>query len=1376
MRNTTNPIRLLAEILGLVAASELLVSLAMPFLGSGLGPAASIATHVLLLVLVCSPTVYWRCMSNMHRPAERSKAMSGHSSKTSIRSAIVLTGAAQVLGLSLTVAGVWVQVRNLDEEAQVRFDRGTDRIEAEVKRRLELPLYGLNGLQAATAANPTVSHAAFKEIVQALGTETQFPGVKAMGFIERVPRGSLLAYLGQVRRGDLTHFSIQTQGAAPYLYVFKHIEPIDKNLADWGYDLGQDPMRRETIEQAIDRGIVALSTRRGLASDTKAPPLWLYFLPLYRQGSTIDTTVQRRDAVRGLLSASFVLSDVLDGAVDQGSEALHMALFDGSAQDTSNLVLEAQSQLSVLDTEQLEASDDHNLRQSTRILVLGGRTLSLRVSSTPAFDASIDRSNIALTAIGGTMLSFLLALATWALAAGRVRSQNLANRMTRELDTMARVVQSTDNAVVITDKQLRITWVNEGFVRMSGYSLEEAQGRTPGDLMGSGKSDPAAIQTLIASAQAGVPCRVELLNRAKDGREYWLDTDVQPTRNARGELIGFMEIGTEITKQKLTQTELISAQEKMSEMTDRLTLAIEGGNDGLWDWMDLQQDAQWWSPSYFKLLGYDTTELIPSASSFMQLLHSDCLANTNEAYELAVHHGKDYNIEHRLRTRDAGYRWFRARAKVFRDNKGNAVRMAGSVHDVHDRRMAQAEVQRTGALLRGSIEALDDAFALFDPDDKLVTYNKRYREMYPASADLIVAGSTFEQIIRRGTECGIYPEAIGREEVWIAERMAQHRQPTSRITRRFSDGRTVRVIERRMPDGHTVAFRVDITDFVEAREAAEAASRSKSQFVANMSHEIRTPMNAILGMLRLLQNTELSSLQLDYTEKTEGAARSLLGLLNDILDFSKVEAGKMTLDPRPFRLDKLMRDLSVILSSNVGGKSIEILFDIDANVPHVLVGDDMRLQQVLINLGGNAIKFTDQGLVVLRIRVIDRTATDVMLEFSIKDSGIGIAPENQAQIFSGFSQAEASTTRRFGGTGLGLAISSRLVQLMGSSMQLDSTPGKGSTFSFQLRLAIAAEDAVPRTIPAAVVQRTPQRTLVVDDNRIALDLLSAMARSLGWQVDTAASGHEAVACVQRGVDAGTPYDVIFLDWQMPEMDGWETNERIQRCIAEKPSLQAPKVFMVTAHGRDMLSQRTAHEQAALSGFLVKPVTASMLQDTVTGSGIVATPVQAPVRKKRLQGMRLLVVEDNKINQMVAHGLLSQEGAIVTLADNGALGVEAVAGMSPAFDVVLMDLQMPVMDGFAATRAIRQGLGLVELPIIAMTANAMASDREACLAAGMDDHVGKPFELGHLVTTLLRLSGRQVDSGPPAATQRHKPQMQSQTTLRVTWTWQARCCV
>jgi CheY-like chemotaxis protein len=453
-----------------------------------------------------------------------------------------------------------------------------------------------------------------------------------------------------------------------------------------------------------------------------------------------------------------------------------------------------------------------------------------------------------------------------------------------------------------------------------------------------------------------------------------------------------------------------------------------------------------------------------------------------------------------------------------------------------------------------------------------------------------------------------------------------------------------------------------------------------------------------------------------------------------------------------------MRDLSVIFSASLGNKPVEVLFDIDPRMPRQLLGDSLRLQQILINLGGNAIKFTSRGEVVVRVHLEgleghgpDRQAR---LHFAVKDSGIGIAPENQHKIFAGFTQAEASTTRRFGGTGLGLSICRRLIEMMGGQLQLESAVDGGSTFSFSVVLPVV-EAAASATTEANGTQSALAPwslpglpVLVVDDNPMARELMANMGDSLGWRLETADSGEAALARIAERHARGEPYQAVFVDWTMPGLDGWQTSARIRSLITGgNGSTASPLIMMVTAHGREMLAQQTTEVQSLIDGYLVKPVTASMLFDAMQlalqPSGATAsaraTGHAAPVMQP-LAGLRILLVEDNAINQQVAEELLGGQGAAIDIADNGLRGVEAVqaaVATGKPYDAVLMDMQMPVMDGLAATRDIRGRLAVVDLPIIAMTANAMAGDRDACLAAGMNDHVGKPFDLDRLVATLLQ---------------------------------------
>lgn len=562
------------------------------------------------------------------------------------------------------------------------------------------------------------------------------------------------------------------------------------------------------------------------------------------------------------------------------------------------------------------------------------------------------------------------------------------------------------------------------------------------------------------------------------------------------------------------------------------------------------------------------------------------------------------------------------------------------------------------------------------------------------------------------------------------------------------NGRAIRVIGINFDVTERKEFE---SNLLEAKRLAEQATLSKGQFLANMSHEIRTPMNAVLGMLQLLRQTNLDTRQFDYVSKTQTAARSLLGLLNDILDYSKIDAGRMELDRHPFNLENLMRDLAVVLSGNLGDKDVELLFEIDPALPQMMVADQLRLQQILVNLAGNAIKFTQKGHVVISLVELERNSEQISLRFAVSDTGIGIAPEQITRIFDGFTQAEASTTRRFGGTGLGLAISKRLVALMGGELRVESTFGKGSRFWFDL--AFKVSDFQPLVESA---HETPRHALIVDDNPSAGEILVGIVNAFGWKVDYVGGGAQAVVKFVETKRRGIAYDVVVMDSNMPDFDGALVANLIRR---ESGVAETPIIMMGTAFD----GATAANDQGVpFADFLTKPITPKQLVEAMRRA--LGNPSersqQIPVKIqaiKRLKGLRLLVVEDNALNRQVVYELLRNEGADVTLAEGGLSGVELVMGGVGLFDVVIMDVQMPDIDGLEATRRIRADGRFALLPILAMTANASNVDRIECLRAGMNEHVGKPIDIDEVVSILLRLAGRDMTASNSDTSMREERQ-------------------
>ncbi|CAK0771745.1 two-component system, sensor histidine kinase and response regulator [Gammaproteobacteria bacterium] len=883
--------------------------------------------------------------------------------------------------------------------------------------------------------------------------------------------------------------------------------------------------------------------------------------------------------------------------------------------------------------------------------------------------------------------------------------------------------QSRDGIGMVDAFSQRILDANDAWCRMLGYTREELLQRTILELEGNIPQETAERVGAIRT-QGWAEFEAPMIH--KDGRVLnTLVTAKQVEIDGHPRLLGTVR---DITEQKRAETALRETQERLQLIFNSTTNGLLVANDGGRIVMT--------NPALETLLGYAPNELLGKPVELLVPVEKrDWHVELRHAFFMTPsHHIHNVTREVHAQHRDGHEIPIELSLNRF-DNAEERLALA-MVIDITERIHAKMELERSRENWRNLAEAMPHMVWSCAPDGHPDYVSHQWVD-YTGDSDM---GNWFNRL---------HPEDRERTlAAWThSVRTGENYDLEYRIRRYDGVYRwfKVRGTPVRCPEGGILKWHgcnIDIENIKQSEWAAEQANRAKSEFLANMSHEIRTPMNAIIGLTQLVLETELTSKQQDYLQKVKNSAHALLGILNDILDYSKLEAGQLTLEAVDFRLDDIFHNLSALFSFQAEEKGVEIFFEIVPPLPTALNGDPLRLGQILNNLVGNAVKFTEHGEIHIKAERARNNAGENQIYFTVRDTGIGMTKEQLGRLFHSFSQGDPSTTRKYGGTGLGLTISKRLIEQMGGKITVGSVLGQGSAFCFTIPLCPAREALPQRKIGPV----RGMRTLVVDDQETSLEILDHMLNSWSFNVVLAHSGAEGLEKVDAALQAGNPFELILIDWKMPGMDGIELAKRLREQESKIGGGRQSLVIMVTAFGREEVLQ--AATGIPLDAVLEKPVIPSLLFDVTAdlqygkmralGQKPVADPpdrLELFEMTRPIHGARLLLVEDNATNQIVAQGFLEKMGLRIEIAHHGREAVDKVAHQD--YDAVLMDLQMPEMDGFEASRKIRATARGRNLPIIAMTAAAMQEDKQAAAAAGMNDHLAKPIDALELATALLK---------------------------------------
>jgi PAS domain S-box-containing protein len=1017
-RQALNLLRLLFEIFASVALAEALVMLALPILAPGVGAMQGAFLDATMLSIVASPFILWRCRAAM-RPVDSHQDRLH--SKATLLAAVL---AVWLVGLSLTAVGSWHIHAEANANTSSQFEVEADALESDIQERFVAILPALKGIRSTCMAQKRhLSRGSFQQWVEAREVSTDVPGVRGLGFIQRIQRADLADFIARERADGAPEFSVRSQGDAPDLLVIQHIEPIANNRKARGYDVGSEVTRRAAAQTAIDSGQPTLTARIALVQDGRSRPGLLYFLPIYWPGQARSTPAERRAALMGLSYAPIVLDELLSDLVKPFAAHVNVHMFDG--QDTGpGQALFATGGTDQTPPDPLATAAHHKVV----VLHIGQRQLTLDLQATADFESHHRSTTHLWFALVGAALSTLTAFTLWLVGMGRVRAEAMVETRTQDLaaakaqaEHALRETQALSDAlnqfnlVSVTDAHGVIQQVNDAFCKTSGYTREELMGQTH-RVINSGLHSRAFWQEMWLTISAGRPWRGEICNRAKDGQIYWVHSMIAPHLDAAGHVEKYVSIRLDITQTKLLERD-------RQQISDRLEQAIDGGSDGLWDWSDVKSEHVWRSPQFYRLLGHAPATSPDTFGAYDAFLHPDDRAHALAETRQSLATGAPLDVEYRLLTKKGAYRWFRSRAKVYRDAHGQVCRMAGAIQDIHERRLAEFELADRVAQMKAIFSLTPDGFVAFDEAGQ-VSY------VSPA----------FERLT------GI-PVAMAMEsnEYWLFNVL---------VNQAFGDTAATcfaelpKALDMRPPaagklatawhEGHgAVSKMLHLRDITQEAELDQI----KSTFMSMAAHELRTPMASIYGFTELLLTREFKpAKQRELLQRIMRQSEGMIDIINELLDLSRLEA-QLGRDFHPEDVNLLALVETVVSDYKVPeGRDAP---RISSHERAVLSCVDMSAaKQTLLNVLSNAYKYSPGGGdVVIELAGASDTAAHVAVV--IRDQGIGMTPEQLARVGERFYRADKSGN--IPGTGLGMAIVTGTMTLMGGAVDIASELGRGTS-------------------------------------------------------------------------------------------------------------------------------------------------------------------------------------------------------------------------------------------------------------------------------------------------------------------------------------------